>query len=170
MADVQEMLMESWDKQAQIMTNLASLVTEENKGLKPSDDGMDLEMQLAHVHSTRRYWLSQFSPEHLEMSSPVREWTGDGWKMIADLEEVKKQLALSAKQVSAAVSDHLKPGAEPGGQYENPVMYLQHMVWHEGWHAGLIMLGLRLGGLEPAEEWEDPKIWQLWRGEEKWED
>jgi hypothetical protein len=39
------------------------------------------------------------------------------------------------------------------------------MVWHDGWHVGLIFLALRLNGQEPREEWEEPNVWGLWRTE-----
>ncbi len=37
------------------------------------------------------------------------------------------------------------------------------MVWHEGWHAGIILLALRLNGREPAEQWEETNLWGIWR-------
>ena len=39
------------------------------------------------------------------------------------------------------------------------------MVWHDGWHVGLIFLALRLNGQEPPEEWEEPNVWGQWRTE-----
>ena len=38
-------------------------------------------------------------------------------------------------------------------------------IWHDGWHVGLIFLGLRLNGQEPPEEWEEPNVWGQWRTE-----
>jgi hypothetical protein len=40
------------------------------------------------------------------------------------------------------------------------------MVWHEGYHAGLILLALRNAGQEPTEEWDEYNIWALWRVDE----
>ena len=59
----------------------------------------------------------------------------------------------------------LTDGKEKVGFYDNPVLFLQHMIWHEGWHVGLIILGLRLSGEEPPEEWEENHIWGEWRTE-----
>jgi hypothetical protein len=40
------------------------------------------------------------------------------------------------------------------------------MIWHEGWHVGLIFLALRLAGEEPKQEWEEANVWGEWRIEE----
>lgn len=67
----------------------------------------------------------------------------------------------------------MRQGIESGGaplegenaRYDNPVLLLQHMIWHDGWHVGLIFLALRLNGQEPPEEWEEPNVWGQWRTE-----
>lgn len=62
--------------------------------------------------------------------------------------------------------DALGKGVTQFGWYDNPVLFIQHMVWHEGWHIGLIFLALRLAGQEIPEEWEETKVWGEWRTEE----
>jgi uncharacterized damage-inducible protein DinB len=61
------------------------------------------------------------------------------------------------------VAEKIGAGSQKCGNYDHPVHYLQHMVWHEGWHAGLIVLALRLAGHEPSEETESALVWNQWR-------
>ncbi len=49
--------------------------------------------------------------------------------------------------------------------YDNPVLFMQRMVWHDGWLVGSIFLGLRLSGQEPPERWKEPIVWGQWRTE-----
>ncbi|RYF13944.1 MAG: DinB family protein [Oxalobacteraceae bacterium] len=160
--NITEALLESWDRQCRIVTAVASRVDETNRDVKPSEDGWPLYHQLAHIHLVRRYWLSQVAPE---LGSALGESYSDGWQTpITDLDAIKALLEESAKAVREGVRQSLEKG-EPVGGYDHPVLFLQHMIWHEGWHVGLIFLGLRLAGQEPAEEWEEANVWGEWRTE-----
>ena len=166
--DVTEALLDSWDRQCRIVEAVASLIDESNRHLKPSEDGWSLDRQLAHMHNTRKFWLSQVAPERA--ATLGRAYSDDQGTPIADLDAIKSHLKASGMAVREAVREGLAQGGPMAGEnvtYDNPVLLLQHMVWHDGWHVGLIFLGLRLNGQEPPEEWEEPNVWGLWRTE-KW--
>ena len=164
--DIAEALLDSWDRQCRIVDAVATLIDEDNRHFKPSDDGMTLDRQLAHMHGVRRFFLSQVAPEfaaNLVSASADAEGTP-----LADLDAIKACLKASEKAVREAVRESLKkddPMAGSNVVYDNPVLFLQHMVWHDGWHVGLIFLALRLNGQEPPEEWEEPNVWGQWRTE-----
>jgi uncharacterized damage-inducible protein DinB len=164
--ELAETLLESWDRQCRIVENVASLIDDKNRQFKPSDDGMTLDRQLSHMHGVRRYFLSQVAPEHaagLASASADNEGTP-----LADLDTIKAYLQASGTAVRAAVQEGLEKGGPMAGGnvvYDNAVLFLQHMVWHDGWHVGLIFLALRLNGQEPPEEWEEPNVWGQWRTE-----
>src|ERR1022692_553057 len=151
--DLAEALLDSWDRQCRIVDAVASLINELNRHVKPSDDGMTLDRQLAHMHGVRRYFLSQVASKHaagLISASADKEGTP-----LADLDTIKACLKASEKAVREAVREGLEKGGPMAGGnvvYDNPVLFLQHMVWHDGWHVGLIFLALRLNGQEPPEE------------------
>jgi len=151
-------LLDSWERQTRIVNAVAGRITEENRHALPSPDGKPLDRQLAHIHGVRLGWLSQASPKHADGLSMI-EWDGD-------LDGVRAALARSGEAIGAAMRELLASGAEKAGPYDHPVLFLQHMIWHEGWHVGLIMLGLRLAGQEPPEEWEEAHVWGEWRTEE----
>lgn len=163
MIDLQAALLDSWDRQARIVSACADLVTEANKRTQPTADGMPLFEQLAHIHSVRRYWLSELDNAVAENlpASYMKGWEGP----TDDLARLKELLALSAAAVREIVSKALTDGSESWGGYDNPVLYLQHMIWHEGWHVGQIFQALRSIREAPTEEWEETHVWGEWRTE-----
>lgn len=165
--DLKEALLESWDRQCRIVNNVAGLVTEENRHYRPSEDGWPLYHQLAHIHLVRKGWLTIVSPDRAEA---LPSTFTDGWTTpIEDLGTIKAALLESEKAVRDSMQEHLEKDSQkvegPNGHYDHPVFFLQHMIWHEGWHVGLIFLALRLAGQEPGEEWEEPNVWSQWRTE-----
>ena len=156
-------ILESWDRQALIVNRVAELVTEETRQLRPSADGMTLEQQLAHMGEVRCFFLAMTWPEvATKWALRFEPW---GRTSTGSLELLKSELKRSGEAVREAVAMAIEAGSGPCGGYDNPVLFLQHMTWHEGWHVGLIFLGLRLGGHEPSEEWEEGQVWSVWRTE-----
>lgn len=160
-----EVMLESWRRQAQIVANIAERVDDSTKTATPAEGETDIAGHLCHIHGTRRFWLSRVSERHLQESNRLYTQQGDDWIPMTDLTVIREELAKSAKSVESAVREHLEAGTTSVGGYDHPVFFLQHMIWHEGWHVGLIMLALRRAGQEPPEEWEEPNIWGLWRTE-----
>ena len=165
--DVTAALLDSWDRQCRIVNAVATLIDEKNRHALPSEDGWALDKQLAHIHNTRKFWLKMVAPTHAEPLG--KSYADDQGTPIADVDAIKRYLQESGKAIRAAVEEGLKKGLEPmkgpNATYDNPVLLLQHMIWHEGWHVGLIFLALRLNGQEPQEEWEEPNVWGQWRTE-----
>lgn len=164
--DLSKALLDSWDRQCRIVNSVATLIDEENRHVAPSDDGWPLDQHLAHMHSVRRFFLSQVSPEH--GSGLPRATIDDLGTPLPDLDEIKECLKASEVAVRHAVEEALEKGGPMAGEhvvYDNPILFLQHMVWHDGWHIGLIFLALRMNGQEPPEEWEEPNVWGQWRTE-----
>lgn len=165
--DVTEALLDSWDRNCKIVNAVATRIDESNRHAKPSEDGWTLDAQLAHMHNTRKFWLKQVAPEYA--ATLGRSYADDEGTPIADLSELKRYLNDSGVTIREAVGDALKEGVHPmvgeHARYDNPLLLMQHLLWHDGWHVGLIMLALRLNGQEPPEEWEEPNVWGQWRTE-----
>lgn len=165
---IAQMLLDSWDRQCSILDSVASLVTEENRHFKPSDDGWSIDRHLAHCHNVRTFFVSQVAPDTPEV---VRFGVDDAGEITESLESVRSALSQSARVIRNVVEKGLVASVPLSGEnvtYDNAVLLMQHMVWHEGWHVGLIFLALRLNGQEPPEEWEEPNVWGRWRTE-TWE-
>lgn len=158
-----EALLESWSRQCKMLANLIGLLTPELLDAKPSEDGWTIGFHLAHLHSTRRYWHMKAAQLEAPVGPSLYTVTGDDWIPSRDLDEIRARLSESEALVRSWVSEQIAAGTQQVGHYDHPVLYLQHMVWHEGWHYGLMMLALRLAGHEPTEEWECANVWDLWR-------
>ena len=155
-----EVLLESWDRQCRILTAVSSLVTAETRHLRPSPESWSLDEQLAHIHECRRFWLGQIAPS---FGGPLAKADGSG-----SLEDIQACLEASSRAVRDAVADAVEQGREfktKNVTYDHPVLFLQHMIWHEGWHVGQILLAFRANGQEVPEEWEEPNVWSHWRTE-----
>jgi uncharacterized damage-inducible protein DinB len=165
-----DIFLESWDRQSKILHNLAGQVTEPLQNAKASEDGKTIIQHLCHIHSCRREWLGTVSPVHQSQLGHVSQWSkhpdhSEQWVLTitAGWEEILEQLTLSAQAVREGVAEAIAEGKTTVGPYDHPVFFLQHMLWHEGYHVGLIQLALRLAGAEPSEAWEENNIWGLWR-------
>ncbi len=163
-----ELVLDSWNRQAAMVAGLAEFVTEDLRHLKPSDDGMALDEQLCHINFVRKDWLSTTGSKRLDDLGDVFQKVGDHYEPIGDLDEIRRQLRLSAAAIGGTFTDFMMPNSSKIAQYENPVLLIQHMIWHEGYHAALILLALRLAGCEPSEEWAEAHLWEPWRGVEIW--
>ena len=60
-----EALLDSWDRQCRIVDSVASLIDDANRHVKPSDDGMTLDRQLALDPET-----SKPGPRHKNLRGP----------------------------------------------------------------------------------------------------
>lgn len=163
-----DMFLESWDRQARMMNSLAGLVGEQIQNQRPSEDGMSLIEQLAHVVLVRREWLHSAAPQYVSRLHPTIKWTGESWEITASLDEIREQLVLGAQAVRDAAAEGIEKGGK-FGPYDHAVFFIQHMVWHEGYHAALILLALRNAGFDPTDEWMETHVWELWRGPDVWQ-
>src|SRR5688500_2960204 len=81
-------LLESWDRQADIIDRLASVVDDDLLLAKPSADGWTIGFHLCHIHEARYWWLRQVSKEHVEGLGDLftsQEGDEDDWVPTVDL-------------------------------------------------------------------------------------
>lgn len=162
---LKEAILESWDRQSTIINNLAAKVQPEQFDLVVAEGEWPIVEHLTHIHGTRRFWLRDMNPDYLiGHERLVKEVEGE-WIPVRDIDFIREQLDLSAKKIYEVMNDLLDTPKKTGS-YDQPLFFLQHMIWHEGWHAGAILAALRVNGQELPEEWEEPNIWGLWRTEE----
>jgi len=73
-------------------------------------------------------------------------------------------LEVSAEAVRSAVKGRVEAGRKLDLNYEHPVLLLQLLLWHEGYHHGQIKLALKLSGCPIRDEEAGPMTWDVWRG------
>ena len=100
--------------------------------------------------------LSEDAPEFAR-NVPEEEWVVE-----RDRDRVAEMLNYSARAVRQAVKRRVEAGREMNVHYDHPILLLQHMIWHEGYHHGQIKLALKLAGRPIADEQAGPLTWDVW--------
>lgn len=165
MQSLEDALLDSWDRQVRIVTNLANAVTEDVKDATSGEGEWPIGQHLCHIHLVRYDWLGQVDPQAIiDLPKTWAQVDGD-WVLSNDLDEIRSALDQSAARIRSVMAEKL---SQPGkaGPYDHPVLFLQHMIWHEGWHVGSIIRTLRAAAKEPSDEWQEANIWSNWRTEE----
>jgi uncharacterized damage-inducible protein DinB len=88
---------------------------------------------------------------------PEEEWAGE-----RDPERIAQMLNESAKAVRDAVQSRVEAGRDMDLHYDHPILLLQHMIWHEGYHHGQIKLALKLAGRPISDKEAGPVTWGVW--------
>src|ERR1700675_1846623 len=88
---------------------------------------------------------------------PEEEWAGE-----RDPERIAQMLNESAKAVRDAVKSSVEAGRDMDLHYDHPILLLQHMIWHEGYHHGQIKLALKLAGRAITDKEAGPVTWWVW--------
>jgi hypothetical protein len=75
---------------------------------------------------------------------------------------MEQMLNNSAKAVCNAVKSRVESNREMNLHYDHPILFLQHMIWHEGYHHGQIKLALKLTNQPMSDEQAGPLTWDIW--------
>ncbi len=93
-----------------------------------------------HIHYVRLVFVSEDAPEFAG-NLPGKEWAAE-----PDPVRMAQLLNDSAKAVRDAVKSRVEARQDMDIHYDHPILLLQHMIWHEGYHHGQIKLVLKLSG------------------------
>jgi hypothetical protein len=110
----------------------------------------------SHIHYVRLVFVQEDAPE-FAVPLPAGEWVAE-----RDPHRLAQQLAESARVVRTAVRARVESGRALDLHYDHPILLLQHMIWHEGYHHGQIKLALKLAGLPVTNAVAGPLTWRVW--------
>ena len=151
-----EALLDSWDRNNTILVNLLRAVPEGGLEARAVEDSMSVAEMFLHIHGTRQFVLSEDAPEF------ALEPQQKGWRDTRDVDRIAHMLNDSARAVRAAVKNRVETGKPMLVRYDHPILLLQHLVWHEGYHHGQIKLALKAMG-RPLDDEEIGRVtWHLW--------
>ena len=151
-----EALLDSWDRNNTILLNLLRTLPEgglEARAMKGSPSVAELFM---HIHYVRLVFVSEDAPEFAR-KLPETEWAAE-----RDPGRISAMLNDSAEAVRKAVKGRVEAGRDMDLHYDHPILLLQHMVWHEGYHHGQIKLALKLTGRPMTDDEAGPISWDVW--------
>jgi uncharacterized damage-inducible protein DinB len=151
-----EALLDSWDRNNTILVNLLGAVPEGGLDARAVEGSKTVAEMFLHIQGTRQFVLSEDAPEFA--GEPLKQ----GWRETRDPDRIAQMLNDSARAVRAAVKDRVETGREMLVRYDHPILFLQHMVWHEGYHHGQIKLALKAMG-RPLDDEEIGRVtWHVW--------
>jgi uncharacterized damage-inducible protein DinB len=163
-----EALLDSWNRSNTILLNLLRALPDGGLEASAMEGSPSIAVQLSHVHSTRLFFVSQTAPEFAKDLAQLFRQDGENRLAERDPERIAHGLAESANAVGGAVRRAVEAGQELKGTnvaYDHPILLLQHLLWHEGYHVGQIMLALKVMGRPMTDEQTEPAIWGVWRRE-----
>lgn len=155
-AQLLDALLDSWDRNNTILVNLLHAIPVHGFDLKTTPDSHSIAELFAHIHFVRLIFVQEDAPDFAR-ALPDDEWTAE-----RDVERLTQMLHESAATVRDAVADRITSGGEMAIHYDHPVLLLQHMIWHEGYHHGQIKLTLKLAGYPISDEVAGPATWDVW--------
>jgi uncharacterized damage-inducible protein DinB len=139
-----------------ILTNLLHAMPERAFDARAMQGSPSIGEMFGHIHYVRLVFISEDVPEFVQ-TLPEREWFVE-----RDPERMAQMLNHSAKAVSNAVKSRVESGQEMNLHYDQPILFLQHMIWHEGYHHGQIKLVLKLTDQSMSDEQAGPLTWGIW--------
>jgi uncharacterized damage-inducible protein DinB len=151
-----EALLDSWDRNNIILLNLLRALPEGGLEARAMEDSPSVAGLFMHIHFVRLVFVSEDAPEFAR-NLPEGEWTAE-----RDSGRMAQMLNDSAKAVRDAVKGRVAAGRDMDLHYDHPILLLQHMVWHEGYHHGQIKLALKLTGQPITDDEAGPVTWGVW--------
>lgn len=159
--DLLAFLLESWDRNNTILINLLRAIPKARLNARAMQGSPSVAELFGHIHYVRLVFVSEDAPE-LSVDVPEQEWVAE-----YDPDRMAQLLNDSAKAVRDAVKSRVEAGRAMDVHYDHPIIFLQHMIWHEGYHHGQIKLALKLAGHPMSNEIAGPLTWRVWMNKTK---
>jgi uncharacterized damage-inducible protein DinB len=151
-----EVLLDSWDRNNTILLNLLGILPKGGLEIRAMESTPSTAQLFTHIHYVRLVFVDEDAPE-FATKLPVEEWATE-----RDRDRIAQMLIESAKAVRDAVKSRVEAGREMNLHYDHPILFLQHMIWHEGYHHGQIKLALKLAGTPISDQQAGPITWGVW--------
>lgn len=151
-----EALLDSWDRNNTILVNLLRALPEAALESRPMEGSPSIAQLFTHIHYVRLVFVSEDAPEF------ARNLPEEEWAVERDPGRLAQMLNDSAQAVRDAVKSKVEAGREMNLHYDHPILLLQHMIWHEGYHHGQIKLALKLAGHPISNGEAGPVTWRVW--------
>ena len=149
-------LLDSWDRNNTILVNLLRAVPADGLEIRAMQSSPTIAEMFTHMHSVRLIFVYEDAPEFAR-KLPDQEWAAE-----RDKSRIAQMLKESAEAVRAAAKKKVEASQAMILHYDHPILFLQHMIWHEGYHHGQIKLALKFAGRPIPDEEAGPLTWAVW--------
>jgi uncharacterized damage-inducible protein DinB len=151
-----EVLLDSWDRNNTILLNLLRALPEGALEARAMEGSPSIAELFTHINYVRLVFVFEDAPE-FATNLPQGKWVVE-----RDAGRIAQMLNDSAKTVRDAVQSRVEAGREMSLHYDHPILLLQHMLWHEGYHHGQMKLALKVAGRPMTNEEAGPITWGIW--------
>ncbi len=151
-----EALLDSWDRNNTILLNLLRVLPKGGLEARAMESSPSVAQLFTHIHFVRLVFVLEDTPEF------ARKLPEEEWMVERDPVRIAEMLNESAKAVRDAVKSKVEAGREMNLHYDHPILLLQHMLWHEGYHHGQIKLALKIADRPITDEEAGPVTWGVW--------
>jgi uncharacterized damage-inducible protein DinB len=151
-----EALLDSWDRNNTILINLLRALPNGGLEARATEGSPSIAQLFTHIHFVRLVFVSEDAPEF------ARKLPEEEWVVERDVDRIAEMLNDSAEAVREAVKSRVEAGSDMNLHYDHPILLLQHMIWHEGYHHGQIKVALKVAGRRLADEEAGPVTWGVW--------
>jgi uncharacterized damage-inducible protein DinB len=151
-----EALLDSWDRNNTILVNLLRALPQGGLDARAMEGSPSVAEMFTHMHYVRLVFVSEDAPE---FGGVVQK---EEWLAERDPDRIAQMLNESAKVVRDAVQSKVETNQNMKLHYDHPILFLQHMIWHEGYHHGQIKLTLKLAGSPISNKQAGPVTWRVW--------
>jgi uncharacterized damage-inducible protein DinB len=151
-----EAFLDSWDRNNRILVNLLLALPEGTLDDRATEGGPSIAKMFNHIHFVRLILVNEDVPE-FATELPETEWQAE-----SDRNKLARMLNESATVVRNAIKQCLETGRATKIHYDHPMLMIQHLIWHEGYHHGQIKLALKAAGHAMSDEQAGPLTWSIW--------
>ena len=146
----------SADTLAKLTRNAVHVQPEGGLEARAMEGSPSIAELFTHIHFVRLVFVSEDAPEF------ARNLPEEEWLVERDPGRIAQMLNDSAMAVRDAVKSRVEAGRDMNLHYDHPILLLQHMLWHEGYHHGQIKLVLKVTGRALTDKKAGPLTWGVW--------
>jgi uncharacterized damage-inducible protein DinB len=148
-------ILDSWDRNNTMLVNLLRALPAGGFEARAMEGSPSVAQTLSHIHFVRLFFISEDAPEFAP-EVPTQPWAEE-----RDVDGLARKLNASAKAVREVVAGRLSSGKAMNVRYDHPILFLQHMMVHEGYHHGQIKLALKITGRPMSDEDAGRVTWSV---------
>lgn len=152
-----EALLDSWDRNNTVLLNLLRALPEGGLEARAMEGSPSVSEMFTHIHHERMVSVFENAPEFAG-NVPEEEWAFE-----RDPDRIAQMLDDSAKRVRDAVKSRVETGRDMNLDFNHPILLLQFLIFHEGYHHGQIKLALKVAGRPVTDDEAGPVTWDVWR-------
>jgi DinB family len=156
----------SWDRNNTILVNLLRALPEGGLEARAAAGSPSIAELFMHIRYVRVCAVAENALEFAKDRPELVLQDDDEWVTERDPDLIAKRLNDSAKIVRDAVKSYIEVSRSMTGMYcsyDHPILLLQHMLWHEGYHLGQMKLALKATGHPMTDRQAGPLTWNVWR-------